>query len=386
MEFAGLQKLNRWFEQNPLRYAQLKDQGKKVMGLYCGYTPGELAVAAGAVPVMLCGTRQDFIPAAETVLPRNLCPLIKSSYGFLLKDACPYLAASDLVVCETTCDGKKKMFEIMAEQVNMLVLKLPHSQDAASMPVWVRQLEVMADRIETDLGGKITEESLRDAIDLMNRERDALKRMQEALRHKPSPITGMQLVELAFKTSFFTDKEEGIAMIHEIADELEDRTANGISPYTEDSPRILVTGVPIGMGSHKIVKILDECGASVVCLDNCIGHKKIRGNIECSPTATKQEMLVAMANRYLDVPCSIMTPNTGRYTSIGTLARNFQVDAVVDLTWQACHTYNVEAINIKKFVTGELGMPSLHLETDYSESDAEQMRVRIDAFLEMVRP
>ena len=45
----------------------------------------------------------------------------------------------------------------------------------------------------------------------------------------------------------------------------------------------------------------------------------------------------------------------------------------------------MEAFKVKKFVTEELGLPSLHLETDYSESDTEQLRVRIEAFLEMVR-
>ena len=66
------------------------------------------------------------------------------------------------------------------------------------------------------------------------------------------------------------------------------------------------------------------------------------------------------------------------------MIQEFSVDGVIDLTWQACHTYNVEAFCIEEFVSETFGMPILHLETDYAESDTEQIRVRIEAYLEML--
>ena len=56
----------------------------------------------------------------------------------------------------------------------------------------------------------------------------------------------------------------------------------------------------------------------------------------------------------------------------------------MDLTWQACHTYNVEAFQIRELAEETFNLPYLHLETDYSESDTEQLRVWIEAFLEMI--
>lgn len=88
-----------------------------------------IALAAGAIPVSLCGTKNDSIPVAETMLPRSLCPLIKSSFGFALQDSCPYLAASDIVVADTTCDGKKKMYELLAAYKPVVLLQLPQIQD-----------------------------------------------------------------------------------------------------------------------------------------------------------------------------------------------------------------------------------------------------------------
>ena len=51
---------------------------------------------------------------------------------------------------------------------------------------------------------------------------------------------------------------------------------------------------------------------------------------------------------------------------------------------QACHTYNVETYNIRRFVTGEKGIPYLSLETDYSTSDIGQLNTRMAAFVEML--
>lgn len=96
--------------------------------MYCLYSPKEIIMAAGAIPVPLCGTRQDPIPTAEKVLPRNLCPLIKSSYGFAATDTCPYFHFSDILIAETTCDGKKKMYELLGQLKPLHLLQLPQKR------------------------------------------------------------------------------------------------------------------------------------------------------------------------------------------------------------------------------------------------------------------
>ncbi|SCB73433.1 2-hydroxyglutaryl-CoA dehydratase, D-component [Kosakonia oryziphila] len=71
-------------------------------------------MTAGAVVVSLCSTNNEAIEEAEKDLPRNLCPLIKSSYGFGKTDKCPYFYFSDLVVGETTCDGYRRFIAVRA--------------------------------------------------------------------------------------------------------------------------------------------------------------------------------------------------------------------------------------------------------------------------------
>lgn len=386
MKLESLAEISSHFEHNPLRITEAKEKGKKVIGTYCIYGPQELFLAIDAIPVSLCGTRQDSIPIAETVLPRTICPLIKSSFGYLLNDACPYLAAADLVVGETTCDGKKKMFEIMGEQKNLIVLELPSQQSSAmAQKSWIEQFNRLEARLEKDFGVKIDKEKLLKAIDLVNRETLALKRVFDTSKHSPAPATGMQLLELGFKTSFFPDKELGIKLLNKVADELEERIEKNISPFSKDTPRIILTGVPTGMGSHKAIQLLEEVGASVILMDNCTSYKKTRNYMPLDDSKSKKDLIEALAARYLEIPCSVMSPNPGRYEVLKNLADEFKADAVVDLTWQGCHTYNVESYYVKKYVQEELGLPFLQLETDYSESDTEQLRVRIEAFLEMIK-
>lgn len=380
MSLVMLSKLQQMSDRNLSDIDQAKKEGRKVIGFYCLYSPVEIALAAGAIPLSLCGTKNDPIEAAEKVLPRNLCPLIKSSYGYAATDTCPYFRASDLVVGETTCDGKKKMFELLAEFRPMHVLQLPQNQDPeTSLPFWHNEIKRFKERLEKETGVQITDERLSAAIRLKNEERSARKALMDLPRMKPSPISGMELLTIKYKTGFFMDKKKGIALIREFVEEFQRRALEGECPFTASTPRILLTGVPVGLGSDKVVKLIERAGANVVCFENCGGYRSVFTIDEDRPP------LPAIAEKYLSTPCSVMSPNRGRFELLAELIGAFSVDGVVDLTWQACHTYNIESYSIGKFVKERYGLPFLHLETDYSESDTEQLRVRIEAFLEMVR-
>jgi benzoyl-CoA reductase/2-hydroxyglutaryl-CoA dehydratase subunit BcrC/BadD/HgdB len=93
----------------------------------------------------------------------------------------------------------------------------------------------------------------------------------------------------------------------------------------------------------------------------------------------------ALARKYLDLPCSVQTPNDRRLDLLRDLAREFRAECVVDLIWQACLTYDVESARVKRFAEEELGVPFLRIETDYTPSDSARIAVRVEALLETVR-
>ncbi len=352
-----------------------KGKGLKVVGIYCAFCPQELVLAAGAVPVGLCGTREDPIPAAEEVLPRNLCPLIKSSYGFAVTDTCPFFAFSDLIVGETTCDGKKKMFEIMQDLKPVHVMQLPHQKSPFSFDLWVEEIRRLRTRIEEELKVVIKDEDIWKAIDLLNREKELLKAICDLNQMAPPPISGIDLLTVTWSSGFSYDKEEVIQMLEALKNKLESMK---IEPEAAQKPRILLTGCPVGLGSEKVIRLVDELGATVVAMENCSGYK----TLELRTDRNNDDPVIALAEKYLNIPCSCMSPNPYRMELLGRMIDDFNAAAVIDLTWQACHTYNIESYEVKKLVKAK-GLPFLHLESDYSSSDEETLKVRIEAMLEM---
>lgn len=380
MNSATLDRLQQISEQNLIDIEDAKKTGTRVIGFYCLYSPVELAVAAGAITLPLCGTKNDPIAAAEEVLPRNLCPLIKSSYGFATTDTCPFFRLSDVIVADTTCDGKKKMFELLSRYKPVHVMQLPQNQDVSTaLPFWLAEVKRLKMVIEKETGNAITDDKLAEAIHLMNRERRAFKAFMDLAKKRPSPVSGMEILTVKHKTGFFADRNTRIAVLEAIVAEILQSLSETDSPIEKNPPRILLTGVPVGLGSEKVVRLIEESGGNVVCFENCGGYKKVQEVEE------NQDPLLAIAERYLSIPCSVMSPNDGRTALLNELIREFSVDGVVDLTWHACHTYNVESHTIGAFVHDRCGRPFLHLETDYSTSDTEQLRVRIEAFLELMR-
>lgn len=363
-------------EVNLMRIKEAKDKGRKVVGIYCTYCPQELILAAGAIPVGLCGTKEEPIAAAEEHLPRNLCPLIKSSYGFAVTDTCPFFHFSDLVIGETTCDGKKKMFEIMQDIKPVHVMQLPHlNNTTASFGLWVDELRRLKTRLEQELQVTISDEDIWQAVDVINKEKQAIKAMFDLNRADPPPLSGMDMLTAAWSRSFSSNKGEMIDNLNGLVREVANQPKKGRGK----APRVLLTGCPVGLGTEKVIRLTEELGAYIVAMENCSGYK----TLELQTDNTGLDPIVALAEKYIAIPCSCMSPNPYRLELLDRMLDDFRADAVIDLTWQACHTYNIEAFEVGKLVKSK-GLPYLHLESDYSNSDLESLKVRIEAMLEMV--
>lgn len=363
-----------------LRMKDLKDQGGKVVGIFCSFVPVELIYAAGAIPIGLCAFTEEPIPAAEANLPRNLCPLIKASYGFALTDTCPYFYFSDLIVGETTCDGKRKMFELMNEIKETYVMQLPHTRDENALAAWRAEVIRFKEKLEAFYGITITEEAIRAAIRRKNRERDVMLRYLELGKRNPSPMSGYEMGTRVDAGSFSFDLDE---RCDEIEQRIQEVTAQWEADHCGRSggrPRLLITGCPNAGVREKIIKAVEEMGADVVAFDSCNGTREKVEKVD----ETLEDVYEALARKYLNINCSVMSPNDSRRDYIGQMIDEYQVDGVIEIILQACHTYNVEAYSIKKYVTGVKGIPYLNIETDYSQSDKGQINTRLAAFLETI--
>ena len=247
-DFAELKK------QNSLALQDLKAEGKSVVGTFCTYSPKELIYAAGAVPVSLCASDEGPINAAHAELPRNLCPLIKASYGYAVTKKCPYMNASDVVVGETTCDGKKKMYELLAKYKEVRVLELPNMTNKRSLELWTQELQEFKGYLEQRFGVKITDEKLKETIELFNEERDALNELMELGKLNPTPISGSEMHQVLFASDYIYDKREKIRMLRSYVKALREKDMSG----TKRKKRIIITGCPSGGIYEKVVKQIDK--------------------------------------------------------------------------------------------------------------------------------
>jgi benzoyl-CoA reductase/2-hydroxyglutaryl-CoA dehydratase subunit BcrC/BadD/HgdB len=374
------------FENEPpakrvLQYVKSrKAQNHPVAGIYCGYAPIELLHAMNVVPAVLCAFSQAPIATAETVLPANLCPLIKSSFGFIQEGTCPFYALSDVVVAETTCDGKKKMFELIADVKPTHVMDLPQLADEpealANWKIMIRKLQGF---LEGQFDRQATDERIEAAIVWNNRKNRLMRKVFEYAARTPPAICWQEVYELAFLAIPATGQEM-VPILEAVLEKLEQRVAAGIVFGRPDAPRVMVSGCPVGGDATKIFRIIEEAGAVVVALDACSGMKAFMGEIE----ENTNDPVTAIARRYLEIPCACMTPNQRRLDGISEMIETFRPQVVVDFILQACHAYNVESHKVGEHVAAAHGLPFLKVESDYADSDVGRIRTRVEAMLEMV--
>lgn len=359
-----------------IKMKELKEKGARVVGVFCSFVPVEILMAGGAVNASLCASSEQPIPAAETKLPRNLCPLIKASYGFALTDTCPYFYFADLIVGETTCDGKKKMFELMNELKETYVMQLPAQRNERGLALWKKEIIALKEKLEDFYGIQITEEDIKKAIRLKNRERKAMLRFMELGKLYPSPISGYEISTVSDSLGFNFDMEDRIRRVEERTKEVLKDWEENYKGKTSKRPRLLITGCPNGGVRDKIIRTVEEMGADVVAFDSCSGtREKVEEVDETMP------VFDALAKKYLNINCSVMSPNDSRQGYIKEMIHDYQVDGVVEIILQSCHTYNIEAHFVKRTVEAE-GIPYLMIETDYSKSDQGQIATRLEALLE----
>ena len=141
----------------------------------------------------------------------------------------------------------------------------------------------------------------------------------------------------------------------------------------------MLTGCPTNGVINKVPKSIDDNGGVVVVNDSCAGERTQR--IQVDPEA--DDIYGALADKYLEINCSVMSPNQDRMKTMIDIAREYDCDGVVEVILSCCHTFNIESVLVQQ-ACEEAGLPYLKLETDYSQGDAGQIDTRIAAFLETI--
>lgn len=372
-------------EVHGLRIKELQEAkatGKKVVGTFCVFVPEEIVLAAGGIQVGLCAGAEIGKGEAEKVLPRNTCALIKSFVGFKLAKLCPFIESCDLIVGETTCDGKKKAYEIFSEYSPVYIMEIPQMKNPSDRELWKSEVLRFKNQVEETTGNKITASTLKDSIHLVNERRRVLQRLNRLRAAVPVPISGRDVL-LVNQISFYDDPVRFTSKIGELCDELEERTKKGEGVASKDTVRVMMSGCPMAVPNWKLPFVVESSGAIVVGEESCIGTRNTRDLVDES-AGTVDAMIDAIVDRYMKIDCACFTPNTERLDNIVKMAKELNVKGVIHYALSFCQPYTMEAYKVEKALKAA-GVPMLAIETDYGMEDVEQLKTRVEAFVEMIK-
>lgn len=365
----------------PAELVEARKNGQKVFGTFCVYVPDEVVIAANGIVTGLCGGSQFWVPDGEKVLPKSTCPLIKASIGARLGKTCPFFRLADMYVGETTCDGKKKAWEILGEDVPMHIMDIPQMKRPEDIERWAGEIKKFAKVVEDLTGNQITIETLNAAIKTVNEKRKAMARVYDARKAEKLPISGKDAL-LMSQIAFFDDPARCAQMCNKLADELEQRIEDGVTVFPVGTKRIMLTGTPLAIPNWRLHHIVETSGAAVVCEEMCTGTRYFENLVE-EDCKTLDEAYMALAQRYMKTNCACFTPNTGRIDDLLRLAKEYKVDGVIDVNLKFCCLYDTEGYHVERAMKAA-GIPVLGIETDYTDTDAEQLKTRVQAFVEML--
>ncbi len=362
------------------RVAEILDYrkgGGKSVGTFCIYVPDEIAMAANVLTIPLCGGSGWSVSYADEMLPRDICPLVRSTFGMALSETCPYKTLKEYPLGETTCDAKKKTWDLFG----IPAMEVPQKKNEEDRKLWISEVTTFMKDMEKVSGTEVTVDKLRDSIRKCNRKRVILQQINGFRRLKTPPISGLDAL-LVSQVALNMDIDNFISAGEELLEELMERADNDVSAFDGDGVRVLFAGTPSPMGYAKVHWAAETSGLQIVADESCTGIRYYRDLVP-EDLDTLDEMIEAIADRYFKIDCPCFSPNTERFDNIADVIDEFQAEAVVHNILQFCHGFNIEAGALDKMLI-EKDIPSLKIVCDYSEEDGEQIKIRMEAFREII--
>lgn len=378
----GLAKVETIYRDRAARAKELHDQGKKVIGYLCCYVPLEFMTALDIVPYRLMGSVQEPITEADVHMETIVCPFVRSAFDTALKGSASFC---DGLVIPHTCDSIAKTFNIWEYNIKPAYfhfLDVPHKADPSSLVFFKELLGVFRKSLEQYVGHSLSEERLRQAIDLHNENRLLVRELYELRKEAPPLISGSETAKVLV-ASMSIPVDESNELLRSVIGEVKQRKEK-----PEKQPvRLLVYGAQVD--DTSFFDLVEESGANVVVDDLCIGSKFYWPDVSLT-----SDPLDGIAERYLDkINCArTYRPMQGKYAEyvddrfgyIRDFARDFKVDGAILYVYRCCDPLGFDVPEIKEYLEGE-GFPSLYLEGDYLAASTAALKTRVQAFIENLR-
>jgi len=356
---------------------------RKLIGTYCIMVPEELIYASGAIPVRLCGGSYEASSIGDELVPRDTCPVVKASVGFTSLGLISIYQICDAVIVPTTCDAKRKMGEELSKFTEVWMLEVPHIKDSeGARRQWLEHVKALKKDLEKLTGKKIRRKALQTSIRMIAGAQYEARRLYEIRKSAVPVIMGREAMLALNAYSYDTALEWTKAMAG-LNDELESRRDNDRGVADSNAPRVLIAGCPPIFPNWKIPSLIEEMGAVIVADESCMGSRYLYDPVGITEKSMRN-MMAGIAARYLmPCVCPSFAPNEDRLYRLLQMVDEFKISGIIYHVLKGCVIYDFELIRVEKIMK-EKNIPVLRIETDYSPEDIEQLRTRIEAFVEML--
>lgn len=359
-------------------------ENRKCIGTLCVMVPAELIYAAGAMPVRLCSGSYTAYSIGDDYIPRDACPLVKAVMGFGQMKALPVFDNCSLLVAPVTCDCKKKLAGVIDSVKNTVPLHIPPlKKEDADTEVFLRELYRLIPILEKETGREITAQSLGEGINMVGRAQYEMSEFLKYRRHDPALLHGTQVMSIMNAYSYMP---AGLwaEQMHRLNTELRLRLEKNHFVGRQNQPRILVTGSPIAFPNIKIPLLIEEMGGILAADETCMGERGLYDPVSVIDP-TFDGMMRALASRYTKpCTCPVFVDNSQRIYRIRQMIQEHKIQGVVYHVLRGCLVYDYE-YQMMEDELGKLDIPVIRVESDYNEEDVEQIRIRIEAFIELIK-
>ena len=365
-------------------FESIASPDKKTVGTYCMMVPQELIYAAGAQNVKLCSGSFTGFSIGEDITPRDACPLVKAVAGMQEIGQLPPYSDCDLMVVPITCDCKKKLASMLAETTPVHVMQVPSiRQSDELLELYLEELYRFIPVLEELTGNEITFDSLMQGVDAVGAAQVEMSRFIKLKREKTMLIRGTHAMAVMNALSFMPI-DQWTAAMGKLNDELERRKKEDFFITRKKQPRILLTGSPVVFPNIKLPLLIEEMGGALVADETCMGERFLYDPLAVWDQSFDGYMR-AMATRSIR-PCTCPTfwDSSTRIYRLKQMIKDHQVEGIVYHVLRGCLVYDFEYQRIEEEM-GKLGIPIIRVETDYNEEDIEQLRIRIEAFVELIK-
>jgi bzd-type benzoyl-CoA reductase N subunit len=349
-----------------------KEKRRKIAGFFCSYIPEEIIHAAGLLPYRLRPIGCKSTVEADALMSPYNCTFVKSCLEYALKGKYDFL---DGLVSMNSCDHIRRLYDIWEKKVDcsfMHFLSVPHKINEDAVKWFTEEIAIFCDSLKSSFDTEITEEKLKDSIDVYNESRALLRELYSLRKRDNPPISGSETQKIVLAATSMP-KEQFNPILKSLLEELKDKN---VAP--DSRVRLMIVGS--AYDDIEFTEIIEEAGGLVVTDGLCFGSRYFM-----EPVETDGDLISNLARACLSRPvCSRMAGRVAQtYAFFKEMIDRYQVDGVIYQRMRQCDLWAGDSMYIHKMLE-EDDIPVLTLEREYQMSGSGQIKNRLEAFIEMI--